>query len=211
MAPGVDLVVPWFNDESIFYANDRRQSGWVHKDCSPEPYTKGEGVSEMIGEYFSPDFGYLRSHDGTECACVVWKPGKNCDGYFDNNNFMAQVEKVMDILERDYPGIKHLLIFDNATIHLKCPENTLSASRMPKLTPKEGSNWGIEVTKHDKNGKIIYNANGKPAKIKICMADTWVNGQRQILYFEEGHPHAGVFKGMAVILQERGWTDVFNL
>ena len=68
LACGEDRVVPWFNDESIFYSNDRRQSGWVHKDSSPEPYTKGEGASEMVGEYFSPDFGYLKSHDGTQCA-----------------------------------------------------------------------------------------------------------------------------------------------
>jgi len=150
----MDHMVPWFNNKSIFYANDWCQSKWVHKDCSPEPYTKGEGVSEMIREYFSPDFGYLQSHNGTECGCVIWKLGGNHDGYFDNNDFMAQVEKVMNILKRDYPSIKHLLIFDNATIHLKHPENTLSASWMPKFTPKEGLNWGIEVTKHNENGKI---------------------------------------------------------
>lgn len=31
------------------------------------------------------------------------------------------------------------------------------------------------------------------------------NGQPQSLYFPEGHPRAGVFKGMAVILTERGF------
>jgi hypothetical protein len=71
-----DRVVPWFNNESIFYSNDRRQSGWVHKDSSPEPYTKGEGALEMVGEYLSPDFGYLKSYDGTQSARIVWKPGK---------------------------------------------------------------------------------------------------------------------------------------
>ena len=106
LARGEVHVVPWFNDESIFYGNDRRQSGWVHKYSSPEPYTKGEGASEMVGEYFSPDFGYLKSRDGTQCARIVWKPGKNRDGYFDNKDFMEQVDKVMDILERDYWGMK---------------------------------------------------------------------------------------------------------
>ena len=124
---------------------------------------------------------------------------------------MEQVDSVMDILERDYQGMKHLLIFDNATIHLKRPENALSARRMPKFTPKEGCNWGIEVTKRDENGNILYASNGKPAKMKIRMADTWINGRRQSLYFEEGHPRAGVFKGMAVILQERGFANTFDI
>jgi hypothetical protein len=92
---------------------------------------------------------------------------------------MEQVDNVMDILERDYQGMKHLLIFDNATIHLKHPENALSAHRMPKFTPKEGCNWGIEVMKWDENCNAIYASNGKPVKIKICMADTWFDGRQQ--------------------------------
>jgi hypothetical protein len=211
LAPREERAVPWFNDESIFYGNDRRQSGWVHEKSSPEPYTKGEGQSEMVGEYFSPDFGYLRSLDGTECARVVWKPGKNRDGYFTNEDFMQQVDNVINILEKNYAGMKHILIFDNATIHLKHSEDALSARRMPKFTPKEGTNWGIKVTKRDENGNVIYEPNGKPAKVKIRMADTTINGQRQSLYFEEGHPHAGVFKGMAIILQERGFTNAFEI
>jgi hypothetical protein len=31
------------------------------------------------------------------------------------------------------------------------------------------------------------------------------NGQPQPLYFLEGHPQAGIFKGMAMILMERGF------
>ena len=70
-------IVPWFHDESTHYANDRRQSQWVHKDTSAVPHAKGEGHSEMVSEFFSSDFGYLRSLDGSRCARLVWKPGKN--------------------------------------------------------------------------------------------------------------------------------------
>ncbi len=71
LPPGAKRVVPWFDDESIYYANDRRHSQWVHEDSSPPPWTKGEGVSEMVGDLFSPDFGFLRSLDGMRAARVI--------------------------------------------------------------------------------------------------------------------------------------------
>ena len=37
------------------------------------------------------------------------------------------------------------------------------------------------------------------------------NGQHQDLYFPEGHPHAGFFNGMAVILEERGYIWAHDL
>jgi hypothetical protein len=47
---------------------------------------------------------------------------------------------------------------------------------------------------------------GDILKEYVQMEDTqFRDGQPQPLYFPEGHPWAGVFKGMAVILQERGY------
>ena len=37
------------------------------------------------------------------------------------------------------------------------------------------------------------------------------NGQPQPLYFPEGHPQAGIFKGMGVILMERGFVKEAGL
>lgn len=204
---GVSPVVPWFHDESIYYAHDRRQSQWVHEDVSPTPYAKGEGASMMMALYFSPDHGYLRSPDGKEDSRIIFKPGKNRDGYFDNEDMLAQATTAMDICEKYYPNEKHVFIFDNATTHLKRAEDALSARKMPKKTPKPGTNWGIEVTKRGADGKVEHGLNGKPLKIKIKMGNgSFSNGQPQEFYFPEGHPRAGVFKGMAVILQERGYT-----
>ncbi len=208
---GAKCVVPWFDDESIYYANDRQHSQWVHENSSPPPWTKGEGVSEMVGDLFSPDFRFLRSVDGTRAARVIWKPGKNHDGYFTSDEFLAHVNASMDILESDYPNMIHLLIFDNVPNHLKRPKDALSARKMPKFTPAPGNNWGIEVSKRDANGKMEHGLNGKPIKIKIKMRDTFHNGKRQSLYFEEGHPRAGVFKGMAVILEERSYKDALKI
>ena len=207
LAPGVEPVTPHFHDESIYYANDRRQAQWVHEDASPTPYAKGEGASMMTAQYFSPDHGYLRSPDGKEDSRVIFKPGKNRDGYFDNEDILAQATTAMDICERCYPNEKHVFIFDNATTHLKRAENALSARKMPKFTPKPGTNWGIEVTKRGPDGKTEYGRDGKPLKVKIKMGHGYfANGTPQDFYFPDGHPRAGVFKGMVVILQERGYT-----
>ena len=211
LAGDAKMVVPWFNNKSIFYGNDHRQSGWVHKDALPEPYKKGEEASKMFAKFFSPNYGFLTSRDGSKSAQVIWKPGKNRDRYFDNEDFLKQVNMAMDILTEDYPDENHLLIFDNATTHFKCSEDALSTSKMPKFTPPEGSNWGVEVTKQDEAGKIVFGPDGKPSKTKIPMADGWFNVQRQSFYFEEGHPQAGVFKGMAVILQEQGYANASSL
>jgi len=52
----------------------------------------------------------------------------------------------MDILEAEYPNDDHVLVFDNAPTHLKWSEDSVSARKMPKNVPKEGTNWGIEAT-----------------------------------------------------------------
>jgi hypothetical protein len=76
----------------------------------------------------------------------------------------------------------------NAPSHQKRPEGSLSARHMPKFTPKPGSNWGIEVTHRDVNGKPIYLPNGSLEKVKVCMSDgTLPDGTLQPLYFPEGH------------------------
>lgn len=48
--------------------------------------------------------------------------------------------------------------------------------------------------------------------MKIQMEDaTFADSTKQALYFEPGHPKAGLFKGMAVILEERGLIDELKL
>ncbi|KAF8237412.1 hypothetical protein L208DRAFT_1247999, partial [Tricholoma matsutake] len=49
-------------------------------------------------------------------------------------------------------------------------------------------------------------------KVKVCMSDgTLPSGKPQLLYFPEGHQRAGVFKGMAIILEERGFEAAHKL
>jgi hypothetical protein len=198
-------IVLWFHDKSTFYANDQHISRWIHKGEKPTPYAKGEGTSEMVADLVSADFGWLWLPDGKEETRVLFKVGKNQEGYFMAEDILKQAEKAIDILEKYYPDQDHVLVYDNASTHQKRPDGSLSARKMPKFTSKPESNWLIEVNAVDANGRQIYAPNGKVLKTKIQMEDaTFADGTKQPLYFPLGHEKEGLFKGMQVIMQERG-------
>jgi hypothetical protein len=53
------------------------------------------------------------------------------------------------------------------------------------------------------NGKPVYGPDGKFLKCKVKMIDvTFADGMPQSLYFDASHEQAGLFKRMAVILEE---------
>jgi hypothetical protein len=150
----------------------------------------------MVADFVSQDFGWSpTSKDGTRSARRFMKPGKNRDGYFTCEDIRAQANEMMDIVTEVYPEYDHVFVYDNATTHRKRMDGALSARKMPKKTPPPGKNWLVEVKV---NGQSTH----------IPMSDGEFNGQPQPLYFPEGHPRAGVFKGMAVILEERGFGDM---
>lgn len=189
-------VVFWYYDESTFYANDRRQLRWVPKSEKAVPRVKGEGVSLMVAEFVSADYGFLRSPDGTESARVFFKAGKNRDGYFTYEDIEAQIDRAMDILEHHFPNDQHIFVFDNAKTHMKRAAEALSARRMSLYPTKDGNPlFGVDIT-------VIEG--GKETKRRVRMANGKLpDGTAQSLYFPEGHEQAGVFKGMAIILKER--------
>ncbi|KAF8156091.1 hypothetical protein B0H34DRAFT_676160 [Crassisporium funariophilum] len=162
-------VIAWFRDESVFYAHNQRKKGWYHKDASTRPYAKGEGALLMIAHFVSADFGWLTSPDGSESAQRLFKPGKNRDGYFSNYNISKQATQVINILMKYYPEYDHVLIYDNATTHLKHADDALSARKMPKSIPKPGTNWGVDVAKRNPTtGKILRRPD---EKTEILMRD----------------------------------------
>jgi len=171
----------------------------------------------MVADMVSPDYGWLRSPDGKQEACVLFKAGKGCEGYFTNQDILDQASNAMDILEEHFPDEDHIMVFDNATTHLKRADNALSARKLPKFPLKLGKewdgsdwregrqpkNWGVEVDVVGENGKPVHEPGGeiKKMKVKMCNA-TYKDGSPQSLYFPDGHKLASVFKGMAVILNE---------
>ena len=201
--PDIKNVVIWFHDESTFYAHDRRTQRWMHENEGPKPQPKGEGVSLMVAHFVSADYGYLQSPDGTESARVLFKAGKGRDGYYTNERIIQHAEKAIEIVQKYYPDDDHVLVFDNATTHVKRAGNALSARRMPK---NPLFSWGVTVPVKDKYGAIAYRPDGKPQMMKVPMEPGRLpNGEPQPLYFPDGHEKAGWFKGMAQILHERGF------
>ncbi|TFY76614.1 hypothetical protein EWM64_g7399 [Hericium alpestre] len=207
--PNEPVVVDHYHDETHFTANDRRDLRWVHDDEKPVPRAKTEGATLMVADFVSADCGWLCSPDGSLSARVLFKAGIARDGWFDNNDIIRQVTLAMDILDEFYPHERHRFIFDNATTHRKRSDDALSARNMSKKPTQAGkATWGVWRTKTGPDGKPIYGPNGKVVKEKIRMADArFSNGEPQSLYFPEGHPRAGVFKGMAQILIERGFNE----
>ncbi|KDQ50719.1 hypothetical protein JAAARDRAFT_185917 [Jaapia argillacea MUCL 33604] len=204
-------VVIWWHDESTFYANDRRLVYWVHENKKAVPRPKGEGASLMVADFVSADYGWMRF--GDEEGRVLFKAGKARDGYFTNDDIVAHVEKAMDLLQKHLPQEDHVFIFDNATTHLKWADDALSARKMSKNpTRPENPFFGIDRNVIGPDGKPIYAPNGKFHKERVPMAEGRLpDGSPQSFYFPVGHPRAGVFKGMTIILEERGFKDVGKL
>lgn len=200
--PQPQWIVVWFHDESTFYAHDRRNKRWVHSTEKAVPRKKGEGASLMVADFVSADYGWLRSPDRTETARVIFKAGKTRDGYFTNDDILEQTARAMDIVEKHYPGDKHLFIFDNATTHSKRPATAPSASKMTKNPSKK---FGAEVSVTI-NGKVQYATNGKPQKRTVQMGPGRLpSGEPH--YFYEGE----IFKGTTKLLLERGLTEEAKL
>jgi len=205
-------TVYWYQDETTFTQNDRRQVRWVTRGEKPIPQPKGEGSSLMVADFVSADYGWLRSPDGKEEARVLFKAGINRDGYFTNQEILDQATRAMDILEKYFPYDQHTLVYDNARTHLKRAPGALSARQMVLNIPKPGRNWLVEVPELNAEGQQVYAPDGTKLKKRVQMAPgTLPNGEPQSLYFPEGHPRAGIFKGMSTILQERGFSKEASL
>jgi hypothetical protein len=112
---------------------------------------------------------------------VIFKAGKNRDGYFNSDDILKQVSNAIDIFEERHPYHQALFAFDNAPSHQARSSTALSARKMP-CNPKF---W-------------------EPSPSVKMRNAVFADGSPQELYFPPGHPKAGQFKGMREILIERG-------
>lgn len=193
LPPGPDKrrTVVWFHDESIFYKNDRRKMVWWHKSDTPKPYKKGEGASLMAANFVSADKGWLADLEGVQSARVLFKPGKGRDGYFTSDEVIDQANKAMDVFDQ-YPEEVHAAVYDNAKTHQKRAEDAPSARHMPKNIPKDGMNWGVDVTMRDGSGRPVHAPDGSVRKVKVQMRGAhFRDGREQPLYFPPGIPMLG--------------------
>ena len=75
------------------------------------------------------------------------------------------------------------------------------------------SNFKVEVNDVGEDRKLRYSEDGKILKKKIPMSNGVFNGQEQLFYWpvDSDNGLAGHFKGMARILEERGFQNASNL
>ena len=73
-------------------------------------------------------------------------------------------------------------------------------------TSKPDKNWLVATPSLDDSGHQIFTSKGEKVTKSIQMAPGRFNdGTPQSFYFPPGHWHAGLFKGMRIILEERGF------
>ncbi|KAG2159587.1 uncharacterized protein EDB93DRAFT_1074222 [Suillus bovinus] len=160
----------------------------------------------MAVDFVSADYGWLRSRDGTQLACILFCAGKARIGYFTNKEIIWHAEKAMMILEKDYQDDDHVFVFDNASTHQKRADSAISAYQMLKGC----RHWGVDAPVQDAQGKLICGPNCYTWPEKVRMADGFHDGAPQEFYWPKGHKKSGLFKGMATILTEHGF-DVTKL
>ena len=127
-----------------------------------------------------------RTHLTNSEARVFFKAGKNRDGYFDADDLLQQVDNAINIFESKTNGFATaLFLFDNAPSHRRRAPDACSARKMPKSSRPT---W-----RHHKDGP------------KMRATTFGVDNTPQNLYFADDHPTMpGWFKGMEVIIHERG-------
>ncbi|KAJ3492884.1 hypothetical protein NLJ89_g11145 [Agrocybe chaxingu] len=172
------------HNESTFYENNRRKTKWTHFQEKTTMERKGEGPSIMVSEFLTPDWGQLKDRDDE--ARILFRAGKNWDGYFDNDDLISQVDHAIDIFEGLTNGFATgLFLFDNAPSHQKRAMDALSAQKMPK---NPHATWT-----HHKDG---------PKMRTTCFGE---HSTIQDFYYPDDHPTMpGWFKGMENIIQEHG-------
>ncbi|KAJ7913207.1 hypothetical protein B0H13DRAFT_1612824 [Mycena leptocephala] len=185
VAPDGKTVVIWRHDECIFYANDRRKIRWVHASETAKPYAKGEGASMMVAAFMS-EHGWL--------ARWTLRPGGKRDGYYTGAKILDHATEAMDILDETRPHERHVFAYDNATTHTARAPNALSARRMVVKPP---------TSKSKKTNFLCAVQTAKGVEYVRMRDGTFLDGSSQSLYFPEGHPQAGIFKGMRNLIHER--------
>ncbi|EUC62820.1 hypothetical protein RSOL_456980, partial [Rhizoctonia solani AG-3 Rhs1AP] len=164
---GERTVVVWFHDESTFYAHDHQLTRWIHESETAAIYKKGEGISLMVADFVSADYGWLRlgsgppndlSSEGSGAdsaakgedftdARVIFRAGKNRDGWFGMADVVKQLLRAMSIIKRRYPNEDHVFVFDNATIHTKLPETTPNVNKLTLGPSQKVGGEGISVVR----------------------------------------------------------------
>ena len=128
LTAGEKYVVPCFQDESTFHANDGSRHRWrLHETFMLMHKSRGQAI--MVSGFMCPCHGEM------EDLRETLEVGKNRDGYCDGEKFVAHFERVITKFRAAHPPVhdrkvESLFVFDNATGHKLFKKDALVAVRM---------------------------------------------------------------------------------
>ena len=180
------LLIPLAHDECTFYSKDGKRRSRVIKGTAA-PMHKGKGKSLMVSGFICPCHGFFCIEHAPNPAAhpelagaksyVLFEAGKGREGWWRNEDLVAQTEKVIQLFEAVHPGCQALFIFDNSQNHHKKSPTSIDPSEM---TVKDG---GKNASRLARTGWYMEDGVSVP----------------QNMYLEDGTP-----KGLKTILSERG-------
>ena len=162
-----------YHDECIFHANEGESILWAEEGKIPiRPKTQGRGlmVSDFVTEHDGllalTDEEYIKAHEYnsriSKYACQIIKYGVSGDGYWNNEKFLKQVKKAIEIAKFKYPAENFTLVwlFDQSSGHCAYKDDALNVNKM----------------------------NVKPGGAQPKMRDTEWNGEIQTMVLPDGRP-----------------------
>ncbi|KIJ46711.1 hypothetical protein M422DRAFT_249876 [Sphaerobolus stellatus SS14] len=212
LIPEEQLHIPIFHDKSIFCSNDLQHRVWIRDGHMPLR-KKGQGRAIHVSDFIVEQTGRLVMSEAeihtnealppsqrlpwSDAREIIY-PGKNNDGWWTNERFIAQVQKAIRIFERMFPNAVGEFVFDQSSAHGAFAKDALIAKEL---------NVNPGGKPRDMRDTIIPMDNPDPAK----------QGLVQSMKFPKdlppNHPYyafKGQHKGMQVILEERGLLDILR-
>ena len=186
----VKKVVLITHDESTFYSNEGVSFMWMeNRKKALKP--KSLGSSIMISAFVS-DVQGVESY-------VTFKAGTNRDGWFTNDDLIAQMERDLPMIEERYPKDEYDIVFafDNSMTHHKRPPDGLDASLLPLKDGGKNAPKMRDTTFVNSRGETIaqrmQNAKGEQKGLKSILEERglWDTSMRlQCTMCKEGVPHS---------------------
>ena len=208
LQPGQKAIKRVVHDESTFYSNASQTMFWADEEMQVLRQ-KSLGQAIMVSDFIVEGDGYLRDeHDEARVFLET-----NSEGYFNNDKFLRQVDKALDIFDRKYPDITGLFIFDHAPCHKKVADDALNVDHMNvnpggKQVTMRDTSWAGEVQ------KMVF-TDGQPKGLKHVLEERGVDPS--IMNAAEMRKTLRQFPDFAsqkTLLEEKiaiSWTSVYVL
>ena len=175
-----------YHDECIFHANEGQTVLWAEDSKVPiRPKTQGRGlmVSDFVTEHDGllalTDEEYLKAHDTnsniSKYACETIKYGASGDGYWNNDKFLKQVKKAVDIAEAKYPGDKYTLVwlFDQSSGHCAFRDDALNVAKMNVKPGGAQPKMRDTIWAGKKQSMVL--SNGRPKGMKMVLEERGID------------------------------------